>query len=58
MLTDREDEQNAPRVEPAGMGPMARSPYPCSGGMVSFRLSPGHISSKPSSHLKNAFAHC
>lgn len=38
-------------VLPAGIGPTARSPYPSSGGIVSFRFSPTHMSSRPSSHL-------
>jgi hypothetical protein len=51
-LNEREKEgDNILSVEPAGIGPMARSPYPNSGGIVSFRLSPMHISRRPSSHL-------
>ena len=41
-------------VEPAGIGPIARWPYPNSGGIVSLRLSPIHISRSPSSHLFKA----
>lgn len=36
-------------VLPAGIGPIARSPYPNAGGIVNTRLSPIHISSSPSS---------
>lgn len=38
-------------VEPALIGPTSLSPYPNSGGMVSLRLSPGHMPISPSSHL-------
>ena len=39
-------------VDPAGMAaPIARSPYANAGGIVSFLLSPMHISRRPSSHL-------
>jgi len=47
----RQRGDNILSVDPAGIGPMARSPYPSSGGIVSFRLSPMHISRRPSSHL-------
>lgn len=40
-------------VAPPGMGPIPRSPYPYSGGIVSVRFSPTHISKSPSSHLEN-----
>ena len=48
--------QDKPKVLPAGIGPMALWPYPNSGGMVSFRLSPMHISRRPSSHLGDLLA--
>lgn len=42
---------NSPKVDPAGIDPIARCPYPNSGGIVNFLLSPMHMSSNPSSHL-------
>lgn len=39
-------------VDPPGIAaPIARSPYPNAGGIVSFLLSPMHMSRRPSSHL-------
>lgn len=45
--------ENSLSVDPAGIAPIARCPYPIRGGIVNFLLSPMHISSSPSSHLQH-----
>lgn len=56
----RRKKNHPPSVDPAGIGPVARSPYPNSGGIVNVRLSPTHMSNKPSSqltHFHQSFIH-
>lgn len=51
MQNNTRQKTNSPKVDPAGIDPIARCPYPNSGGIVNVLLSPMHMSSNPSSHL-------